>query len=233
MKPSSVALVTGARKGIGKALAVHLASHGYRVVGCSRQPPEDAIPNCEHLLADVTQEDQVVRLLAQVRERHGGLTVLINNAGIASMNAALLTPGATADRIVRTNFVGSFLVARESAKLMMSAGWGRIVNFTTVAVPLQLEGEAVYAASKAAVESMTKILARELAPSGITVNAVGPGPIETDLTRAVPGSKLEAVAARLATRRGTTFEDVANVVDFLIRPESGAVTGQIIYLGGP
>jgi 3-oxoacyl-[acyl-carrier protein] reductase len=233
MKPSPVALVTGARKGIGKHLAAHLASHGYRVVGCSREPAQHSIPNYDHLLADVTQEDQVVRLLAQVREKHGGLAVLINNAGLASMNAALLTPGATADRIVRTNFVGSFLVARESAKLMMSAGWGRIVNFTTVAVPLQLEGEAVYAASKAAVESMTRILARELAPSGITVNAVGPGPIETDLTRAVPGPKLEALSARLATRRGTTLEDVANVVDFLIRPESSAVTGQVIYLGGP
>jgi 3-oxoacyl-[acyl-carrier protein] reductase len=233
MKPSLVALVTGARKGIGKYLAAHLAGRGYRVVGCSRQPAEESIPSYEHLLADVTEEDQVVRLLGQVRERYGGLSVLINNAGIASMNAALLTPGATADRIVRTNFVGSFLVARESAKLMMPAGWGRIVNFTTVAVPLQLEGESVYAASKAAVESMTKILARELAASGITVNAVGPGPIETDLTRAVPRQKIEAVAGRLTTRRASTLEDVANVVDFLIRPESDAVTGQIIYLGGP
>jgi 3-oxoacyl-[acyl-carrier protein] reductase len=233
MKLSPVALVTGARKGLGKYLAGHLGGRGYRVVGCSRQPADGSTLNYEHVLADVTDEEQVVRLLAHVRERYGSLAALVNNAGIASMNSALLTPGATADRIVRTNFVGSFLVARESAKLMMSAGGGRIVNFTTVAVPLQLEGESVYAASKAAVESMTKILARELAPSGITVNAVGPGPIDTDLTRAVPRPKLEAVTARLSTRRGSSLEDVANVVDFLIRPESAAVTGQIIYLGGP
>jgi len=233
MKPSPVALVTGARKGVGRYLAGHLAAGGYRVVGCSRAPAEESIPGCEHVLTDVTQEDQVVALLKHVREKYGTLNALINNAGIASMNSALLTPGDTADRIVRTNLVGSFLVARESAKVMMSAGSGRIVNFTTVAVPLQLEGESVYAASKAAIESLTRILARELGPSRITVNAIGPGPIETDLTRAVPRPKLDAVAARLATRRGTTLEDVSNVVDFLLRPESAAVTGQIIYLGGP
>jgi 3-oxoacyl-[acyl-carrier protein] reductase len=232
MKPA-VALVTGSRKGIGKHLAQHLAANGYRVVGCSRTPADDTIPNYEHVLADVADEAQVVGLLAHVRDHYGELAVLINNAGIASMNAALLTPGATAERIVRTNFVGSFLVARESAKLMMKARWGRIVNFTTVAVPMQLEGESIYAASKSAVETLTKILARELGPVGITVNAVGPPPIDTDLTRGVPRRTLEAVAARLSTRRAGTLEDVANVVDFLIRPESGAVTGQIIYLGGP
>jgi 3-oxoacyl-[acyl-carrier protein] reductase len=233
MKPSPVALVTGARKGIGRYLAGHLAAAGYRVVGCSREPAEESISGYEHVLTDVTQEDQVVKLLAHVRERYGILTALINNAGIASMNSALLTPGATAGRIMHTNFLGSFLVARESAKLMMSGGGGRIVNFSTVAVPMQLEGESVYASSKAAVETLTKVLARELAPVGITVNAVGPPPIDTDLTRGVPRPKLEAVVARLATRRAATLEDVANVVDFLLRPESSAVTGQIIYLGGP
>jgi len=233
MKSDPVALVTGSRKGIGRHLAEHLAGNGYRVVGCSREPLEGAIPNYEHVLADVTEEDQVVRLLAGIRERYGELAVLINNAGIASMNSALLTPGATANRIVRTNFLGSFLTARESAKLMMRAHWGRIINFTTVAVPLQLEGEAIYAASKSAMETFTKVLARELGPMGITVNAVGPPPIETDLTRGVPRAAMDAVVARLSTRRMGTFQDVANVIDFLIRPESGAVTGQILYLGGP
>lgn len=233
MSPSPVALVTGSRKGIGRHLAGYLAGRGFRVVGCSREPADWSLPSYEHVLADVTDESQVVRLLALVRQRYGELSVLVNNAGVASMNSVLLTPGATVERIVRTNFVGTVLVARESAKLMMKARWGRIVNFTTVAVPMQLEGEAIYAASKGAVETFTRILARELGPAGITVNAVGPPPIDTDLTRGVPKPKLDAVVARLATRRAGTFEDVANVVDFLIRNESGAVTGQTIYLGGP
>ncbi len=233
MSAPRVALVTGARKGIGRHIAEHLAARGYAVVGCSRGAADWSVPSYEHVQADVGDEGQVVRLLAGIREKHGGLSVLINSAGIASMNAVLLTPGATVERIVRTNFIGAVFVARESAKLMMKARFGRIVNFTTVAVPLELEGEAIYAASKSAVETFTRVLAHELGPAGITVNAVGPAPTETDLTRGVPRAKLDALVDRLAIRRYGTLEDVANLVDFLVRPESGAVTGQTIYLGGP
>jgi 3-oxoacyl-[acyl-carrier protein] reductase len=228
-----VGLVTGSRKGIGRHLAAHLAASGYRVVGCSRGPAEWSGESYEHVTADVTEEADVVRLLGHIRQRYGELSVLVNNAGVASMNALLLTPGATVDQIIRTNLVGTILVARESAKLMLKSRFGRIVNFTSVAVALALEGEAVYAASKGGVETFTRVLARELGPSGITVNAVGPGPIATDLTRGVPAPKLEALARRLSTGRASSFADVAHVVDFLIAPESGAVTGQTIYLGGP
>jgi len=228
-----VALVTGSRKGIGRHLAEHLSASGFRVIGCSRGPAEWSAESYEHVTADVTEEADVVRLLSLIRQRYGELSVLVNNAGVASMNALLLTPGATVDQIVRTNLVGTILVARESAKLMLKSRFGRIVNFTSVAVPLALEGEAVYAASKAGVEAFTRVLARELGPSGITVNAVGPGPIATDLTRGVPAPKLEALARRLSTGRASSFQDVAHVVDFLIARESGGVTGQTIYLGGP
>lgn len=233
MNPPPVAVVTGSRKGIGRHLAGHLVARGFSVVGCSRQEADWTLDGYEHVVADVAEEKQVVALLDRVRQRHGGLSVLVNNAGTASMNPVLLTPGLTVERIVRTNFVGTVLVSRESAKLMMKARFGRIVNLTTVAVPLALEGEAIYAASKSAVETFTRILARELGPAGITVNAVGPPPIDTDLTRGVPREKIEALTARLATRRAGTLEDVANAVDFFIRPESGGVTGQVLYLGGP
>ena len=110
--------------------------------------------------------------------------------------------------------------------------YGRIVNFTTVAVPLKLAGEAIYAASKAAVESLTQILAREFAEFGITVNAVGPVPIATDLIAGVPKSKIDQLVSRQAIPRLGTEDDVINVVDFFLRKESELVTGQTVFLGG-
>jgi 3-oxoacyl-[acyl-carrier protein] reductase len=155
-----VALVTGTRKGIGKHLAHYFALRGYAVVGCSRGTPDWSLNGYEHHALDVADEEHVMVLLGQVRRKYGRLDVLINNAGIASMNHAMLTPGTTAERIVRTNFLGTFLVCREAAKLMMKQKSGRIVNFSTVAVPMDLEGESIYAASKAAVETFTRIFAR-------------------------------------------------------------------------
>ena len=148
------------------------------------------------------------------------------------MNSMLLTPLETARNIFDTNFLGTFVFCREAAKFMQRRRSGRIVNFTTVADPLKLEGEAIYAASKAAVTKLTEILARELAAYDITVNAVGPTPIRTDLIRAVPEEKIERLLERQAIHRYAEFDDVANVIDFFIRPESAMVTGQTVYLGG-
>jgi 3-oxoacyl-[acyl-carrier protein] reductase len=180
----------------------------------------------------VHDEVSVQRLFTSVRAQLGGLNVLINNAGIAAMNHMLLTPVQTAKRILDTNVIGTFLVSREAAKLLRLSQHARIVNFSTVAVPMRLEGEAIYAASKAAVETLTRILARELAPLGITCNAVGPTPIETDLVRGVPRDKLQRLVANQAIPRFGQPADVANVIDFFLRPESDFVTGQVVYLGG-
>ena len=177
-------------------------------------------------------ERAVKAIFAFIRKDLGRLDNLINNAGIASMNHTLLTPLATVDRIFDTNVKGTFLFAREAARLMQKRKYGRIVNMTTVATPLMLEGEAIYAASKAAVLNLTQVLARELAPFGITVNAVGPTPVKTDLIRSVPKEKLDALLARQAIPRFGEPEDVANVIDFFLRKESDFVTAQNIYLGG-
>src|SRR5215210_6311223 len=115
---------------------------------------------------------------------------------------------------------------------MKKNGFGRIINFTTVATPLKLEGEAVYAASKAAVINFTQIIAGELAPFGITVNAVGPTPISTDLIKSVPPEKIERLVERQAIKRLGELRDVSNVIDFFIRPESDFITGQVVFLGG-
>jgi 3-oxoacyl-[acyl-carrier protein] reductase len=232
MPAPPVLLITGTRKGIGLALARHYLGRGFRVVGCSRRPAELQDVGYLHHCLDVGDEAAVRRMMADVRARLGGLDALINNAGIASMNHALLTPMAAVRQVLETNVVGTFLLCREAAKLMRSAARGRIVNFSTVAVPLRLEGEAVYAASKAAVEMLTRVLARELAPLGITCNAVGPTPIATDLIGGVPREKIDRLLAMQSIPRLGEPSDVANVIDFFLRPESDFVTGQVIYLGG-
>jgi 3-oxoacyl-[acyl-carrier protein] reductase len=115
---------------------------------------------------------------------------------------------------------------------MKNKKFGRIINFSTVAVRLKLEGEAIYAASKAAVNTLTEVLAVEFADFGITVNAIGPTPVKTDLIKNIPQDKMSKLINRLPLKRLGEFDDILNVVDFLIKPESNFITGQIIYLGG-
>jgi 3-oxoacyl-[acyl-carrier protein] reductase len=234
MSSPEVVLVTGTRKGIGRYLAEHFVRKGALVAGCSRSEPDWQLDteHYTHYLLDVADEIQVKAMISSIQKRHGHLDILINNAGVASMNHLLLTPATTVDRIMDTNFRGTFLLCREAAKLMRRKRYGRIVNMSTIAVPMRLEGEAIYAASKSAVVTFSQILAHELAEFGITCNVVAPTPIETDLIRGVPQQKIDAIVNRLAIKRLGRFEDVANVIDFFVRPESDYITGQVIHLGG-
>ena len=148
------------------------------------------------------------------------------------MNHVLLTPLETVRKVFSTNFIGTFLLCREAAKLMKNNRYGRIVNFATVAVPLKLKGEAAYSSSKASVINLTQVLAKELAEYNITVNIVGPTPVKTDLIGSVPKEKINDLINSQAIQRFGEFRDIANVIDFYIKPESDFVTGQVIYLGG-
>ncbi len=232
MNQQRVILITGTSRGIGLGLARHYLKLGDTVCGCSRAESAIDEPGYTHFGLDVADEPRVVAMVRSVARKHGRIDVLINNAGIASMNHALLSTGATAKSIFATNFHGTFLFCREVAKVMIRRKTGRIINFTTVATPLRLEGESLYAASKAAVESLTEVFARELGPTGVTVNAVGPTPTPTDLIKSVPKAKMDALLARQAIAKLGSIEDVINVVDFFASPRSAFVTGQVVYLGG-
>ncbi|MEC7640845.1 MAG: SDR family oxidoreductase [Nitrospinota bacterium] len=232
MPDDRIALITGTRKGIGRHLAQRYAEKGLQVIGCSRRNPEFKNANYHHFCLDVTDEKAVKQMFFDIKKTFGTLHILVNNAGIASMNFALFSPLETVRKIYDTNLVAAFLFCREAALLMKKNRFGRIINLTTVAVPFKLEGESAYASSKAALISLTEILAREFAEFGVTVNAVGPTPIKTDLIRNVPEGKIQTLIDRQAIRRFGEFSDVTNVVDFYIQPESDFVTGQTLFLGG-
>lgn len=225
-------IITGTRKGLGKQLAEYYLEKGHQVAGCSRGKASIEHPNYLHFTLDVSDEKAVMGMVRQTKKAFGRIDVLLNNAGIAAMNHILTTPFGNAQAVFNTNFFGTFLFSREVAKVMMKQKQGSIVNYTTVAVPLDLEGEAVYAASKAAIESFTRVSAKELGNLGIRVNAIGPTPVKTDLIRNVPENKLEELLNQQAIKRFGEFDDVVNVIDFFNSEKSNFITGQVIYLGG-
>lgn len=227
-----VVIITGTSRGIGRALAEYYLDKGRQVVGCSRSQASIEHERYDHFSFEVSDEKSVVSMVSSIAAKHKRIDVLINNAGIASMNAFLLTPLSSAMAIFETNVMGAFLFCREVGKCMVRQKCGRIVNLSSVASPLCLEGEAMYASSKAAVEKMTEILARELGHSGVTVNAVGPTPVDTDLLHGVSEEKIESLIAKQAIPRKGTFDDVIHAIDFFIHPNSSFVTGQVLYLGG-
>lgn len=225
-------IITGSRKGIGRFLTEYYLEKGYHVIGCSRNDSDLVHSNYTHYNVDISNEQDVQNMVNNIRKNKYQINILINNAGIASMNHSLFTPTITALNVINTNFIGTFIMCREISRLMRNVDNARIINFSTIAKPLNLEGESVYASSKSAVETFTKILAKELSNFNITVNAIAPTPIKTDLIEKVPIEKINKILESQTIKRFGTFEDVSNIIDFFIKPESNFITGQILYLGG-
>jgi 3-oxoacyl-[acyl-carrier protein] reductase len=222
-------IVTGASRGLGRFCAEQLHEKGYRVVGIGRRR-DDTAP-FELRTTDVTDSAAVAKVFSDLR-RDSSVYALINSAGIASMNLVVTTPPETVRRIIETNLLGTIFCCQQVAPALMRRGIGRIINFSTLGVPLGLKGEAVYVASKAGVEGFSRAFAREMSAHGVTVNVVAPGPIETALIAKVPKDKIDAVVDRQIIQRQAAPSDVWNIVSTLLAPESNMITGETIHVGG-
>jgi 3-oxoacyl-[acyl-carrier protein] reductase len=221
-------VVTGASRGLGRHIAERAQAEGYGVVGLARKVEEAPFPIHACDIGDAA----AVKAAAAAIGRDVELWGVVNAAGIAAMNLTLMTPAATAERVVRTNLLGAIHVGQAFAPLLVRRKGGRIVNFSTIAVPLALAGESVYVASKAGVEAFSRTFARELSAFGVTVNCVAPGPIDTDLIAKVPAAAIDALVQRQVVRRKGTPEDVWDVVAFLLSDAAGMVSGEVVHIGG-
>ena len=223
------ALITGTSQGVGRALSERLLADGWVVHGFARGPQSLTHEHFHAHAVDVTDEAAVRSEVAAVAAS-GRIDVLINNAGSAALNAFLLTPGKVAENLMRVNYLGTFHCLQAVGKVMVRQRGGLVINLTTVAVPLSLEGEAAYVASKAAVEALTKVAAKELSTQGVRVIALGLGPVDTKLTRAVPKAALAKINGAIGRPEGTTM---AQAVEFIVA-RIGAPdlkSGSVEYLG--
>jgi 3-oxoacyl-[acyl-carrier protein] reductase len=236
-----VALVTGASRGIGRAIALHLARCGATVAGVARsldglQPTLDAIREAggtaEGFAADVGNSADVTRVVEEIEAKYPKIQVLVNNAGVTRDGLMLRMEDDAWQQVIDVNLKGTFQFCRALGAIMMRQRYGRIVNITSVSGLMGNPGQANYSASKAGVIGFTKTIARELASRGITVNAVAPGFISTDMTNVLPDKIKTEVKERVPVRRLGEPEDIADLVAYLASPSAGYITGQVIAVDG-
>lgn len=226
-------VITGTSRGIGRQLALHYAGNGYRVVGCSREKAEPDFDNYHHFCADVSDESQLKKLFGTVRKEFGGLDALINNAGISSGTYAMLASADHIRSLYATNVIGTIVASREAVKIMKRKSFGRIVNISSIHVPLATVGTSIYGSAKSSVEQFARVLAREVGPSGITVNSVGLSYVRgSGMVEEASSSVVDSVAARLALDVHIKPADVVYCLDFFLSAQAGCLTGQTIYTSG-
>jgi 3-oxoacyl-[acyl-carrier protein] reductase len=223
------ALITGTSQGVGRAMSERLLADGWIVHGFARGPQSLTHEHFHAHAVDVTDEAAVRSEVAAVAAS-GRIDVLINNAGSAALNAFLLTPGKVAENLMRVNYLGTFHCLQAVGKVMVRQRGGLVINLTTVAVPLSLEGEAAYVASKAAVEALTKVAAKELASQGVRVIALGLGPVDTKLTRAVPKAALAKINGAIGRPQGTAMDEAVDFILSRLR-DPDLKSGSVEYLG--
>jgi len=238
---NEIALVTGASRGIGEAIATVLGNKGATVIGTATsasgaQGIADTFSASgtrgAGKVLNVTDPDSVAALMKAIQEEFGAPTILVNNAGITRDNLLMRMKDDEWDDVIETNLTSAFRMSKACLRGMMKARHGRIVTITSVIAATGNPGQANYAATKAGVIGFTKSLAREIGSRGITVNAVAPGFIDTDMTRELPEAQQQALLAQIPLGRLGAVEDIANAVAFLSSADAAYITGETIHVNG-
>lgn len=242
MLTGKVALVTGASRGIGREIAKTLAGYGAAVIvnynGSEEKAQEvvkeirQAQGTAECMQCSVTDGEACAAMVSKALEKYGHIDILVNNAGITKDNLLMKISDADFDRVLDTNLKGTFQMIRQLYRPFLKQRSGRIINMTSVSGILGNAGQANYAASKAGVIGLTKSVARELAARGITVNAVAPGLIDTDMTQAMPEAAREAALQQIPLKKIGSPKDIAETVAFLASDKAAYITGQVISVDG-
>ena len=236
------AVVTGGSRGIGRAVCLELAKGGANVVLCyagNESAAAETVSACEALGAkalsvkcDVADSAQVKKLMDEAIKTFGRIDILVNNAGITRDGLLMMMKEEDFDAVLSANLKGTFLCMKAVSRTMMKQRYGRIVNLSSVVGLRGNAGQVNYAASKAGVIGMTKSLAKELASRGVTVNAVAPGFIDTDMTAAMPEAAKTATLASIPMQRLGAPEDIAKAVAFLASDDAAYITGQVLAVDG-
>jgi 3-oxoacyl-[acyl-carrier protein] reductase len=237
-----VAFVTGGSRGIGRAIVVELARCGAGVVFSYRSSPEgaeqtrklaaEAGGEVSAVACDVADYAAVEAAIAGVLEARGRLDIVVNNAGITRDQLIARMKPADFAAVIQTNLGGTWNVCRAAVRPLLKNRWGRVINISSVVAQMGNPGQSNYAASKGGIEALTRSLAREVGSRGITVNAVAPGFIDTDMTRDLGPGVAEGLAARIPLGRLGSVEDVARAVRFLASEDAAYITGQVIHVNG-
>jgi 3-oxoacyl-[acyl-carrier protein] reductase len=236
-----IALITGASRGIGRACALALSDAGARVVLAARdrEKLEEVAASirvgereCYTVAVDLASEESIKEAFARTAKEFGAIEILVNNAGITRDGLAVRMKRADWDAVLTTNLTGSFLCIQQVLQSMMRARWGRIINITSVVGEMGNAGQVNYSASKAGLIGVTKTLAQEMGSRGITVNAVAPGFVETDMTGVLSDEIKEKMVAAIPLRRIGQPSDVAAAVCFLAGDQAGYITGHVLDVNG-